>query len=347
MNASSDSAAIPLEAAGDLCREILDAAGFSAAHVAAMTDVILKGQRDECHSHGLYRLLGCVHSVRAGKVDPRAEPRVLDSAPAVVRVDAAHGFSPLAFRTGLPIVHEKAAKYGIAAFAINRCFHFSALWPEVESLSDLGLAGLAMNPTHSLVAPAGGIHAVFGTNPFAFAWPRPGGRPFVFDFATSVVARGEIELHKRSGQPIPLGWALDAQGQPTTDPATALEGAMLPFGAHKGSALSAMIELLAGPLIGDMLSLESSEFDAGAGALPCHGELIIAFDPASFLGTALDANMEKAERLFDAIAGQGARLPSQRRYEARDRASRTGVMTVRAGLIEDLQALLPAGRSKL
>jgi LDH2 family malate/lactate/ureidoglycolate dehydrogenase len=181
---------------------------------------------------------------------------------------------------------------------------------------------------------------VFGTNPIAFAWPRPDGPPFVFDFATSAIARGEIELHRRAGKPIPAGWAIDSEGNPTNDPTAALAGAMLTFGGHKGSALSAMIELMAGPLIGDMTSAESMAFDEGVGAAPCHGELILAFDPKVFLGADAAQHVVRAEKMFESIVGQGARLPSQRRYEARERSKVNGVRIPRA-LHDDLQALLP------
>jgi LDH2 family malate/lactate/ureidoglycolate dehydrogenase len=235
---------------------------------------------------------------------------------------------------------EKARKIGLAALAINNCFHFSALWPEVEAICQDGLVALAMTPSHSWVAPAGGTRPVFGTNPIAFAWPRPNRPPFVFDFATSAIARGEIELHRRAGKPLPLGWAIDGEGKPTTDPAAALAGAMLAFGGHKGSALSAMIELMAGPLIGDLLSSESMDFDAGVGAAPCHGELILAFDPSVFLGEDVSRHLQRAEQMFASIVEQGARLPSQRRYEARARSLVEGVRIPRA-LYDDLQALLP------
>ncbi|MDO9416157.1 Ldh family oxidoreductase [Pararhizobium sp.] len=337
----TDTVRLSMAEVRDLSLRILSNAGLSDAQAEAMTRVIAAGQRDECHSHGLYRLMGCARSVKEGKVDPVSVPEIHDPAPGIVKVDAKFGFSPLAFEMGLPILKEKARKQGIAALAINNCFHFSALWPEVEQLGNDGLAGLAMTPSHSWVAPAGGTQPVFGTNPIAFAWPRPDSVPFVFDFATSATARGEIELHRRSGQPIPLGWAVDAEGKPTTDATEALAGAMLTFGGHKGSALSAMVELLAGPLIGDMTSAESMAFDAGAGVAPCHGELIIALDPASFLGAAVAQNLTRAEALFEGITSQGARLPSQRRYDARLRSDRDGV-SIPAKLYEDLQAYLPA-----
>jgi LDH2 family malate/lactate/ureidoglycolate dehydrogenase len=192
------------------------------------------------------------------------------------------------------------------------------------------------------VAPAGGTKPVFGTNPIAFVWPRPNTYPFVFDFATSATARGEIELHRRAGKPLPLGWGIDAEGKPTTDPLEVFKGAMLTFGGHKGSALSAMVELLAGPLIGDLMSMESIKHDEGAGAAPMHGELLIALDPAAFLGGAVAENLDRAEHLFDAIVRQGARLPSQRRYEARERSLKNGGVDIPKALYDDLKAHLPA-----
>lgn len=335
----NDYVVLSLKDVRELSIDVLRSGGLSQDHAEAIAQVVWMAQRDECHSHGVYRLLGCVRSVKEGKVAPDATPAVSDHTPAIVRVDARYGFSPLAFEAGRPRLVEKARRLGLAAMAINNCFHFSALWPEVEAISNDGLVALAMTPSHSWVAPAGGIRPVFGTNPLAFAWPRPGGHPFVFDFATSAVARGEIELHRRAGRPIPEGWAIDGQGEPTTDPAAALAGAMLTFGGHKGSALSAMIELMAGPLIGDLLSAESMAFDAGVGAAPCHGELVLAFDPKMFLGATVDEHISRAEVMFDAIVGQGARLPSQRRYEARTRSIENGVRIPKA-LYDDLTALL-------
>ncbi len=336
----SEEVTLPLDEVRRISIDVLKAGGLSDDHAYAIAGVVYAGQRDECHSHGMYRLLGCVRSVKEGKVNPNSVPDVVDHAPAVVRVDAHFGFSPLAFERGKPLLVEKARRTGLAAMAINNCYHFSALWPEVEAISADGLVALAMTPSHSWVAPAGGTKPVFGTNPIAFAWPRPNGSPFVFDFATSAIARGEIELHRRAGKPIPTGWAVDRAGNPTNDPAAALAGAMLTFGGHKGSALSAMIELMAGPLIGDMTSAESMAFDEGVGAAPCHGELILAFDPNVFLGTDAARHVARAETMFESITGQGARLPSQRRYEARERSKVNGVRIPKP-LYDDLQALLP------
>ncbi|CAB3635443.1 Ldh family oxidoreductase [Achromobacter pestifer] len=337
-NVNTDMINLSIDQVYDLSVEVLGRNGFSAPHAAVIAQTITAGQRDDCQSHGLYRLMGCVRTLKSGLVDPSAQPIITHPAAGVVQVDAQRAYSLLAFQEGLPHLAEKAKRNGVAVLAINNCFHFSALWPEVEAIAQHGLAGIAMTPSHSWVAPAGGTRPVFGTNPLAFAWPRPGGNPYVFDFATSMVARGEIELHRRSGKPIPEGWAIDKNGQPTTDAAAGLDGAMLTFGSYKGSALSTMIELLAGPLIGDWTSLQSQAFDGSTGGTPLHGELLIALDP-DILGRGQRAiNTAGAEAMLDAISGQGARLPSERRFIARAKSEREGVWVNRA-LYDEIKSL--------
>ena len=285
----------------------------------------------------------CVKTLRAGQVAVDAEPEIRDHTPAVVIADARHGFSLLAFEQALPLLVAKARANGIAALVVRNCHHFSALWPEVEAIASYGLVGLATNPSHSWVAPYGGRAPLLGTNPLAFAWPRPDGAPFVFDFATSAMARGDMELHRQDNRPLPPGTALDSQGNPTTEAEAALQGSMLPFGGHKGFALSLMIELIAGPLIGDLTSRESLAVDGGEGGAPLHGQLILAMSPAGMGGGDPVASALRAEALLDAVTDQGARLPSQRRYAARAEASRTGKVRISAATIEQIRQLRHGG----
>jgi delta1-piperideine-2-carboxylate reductase len=336
---TSDGVRMSLQELRALAEQVLTDLGLSAPHVKAVAETIVAGERDACASHGAYRLLVCAHTIRAGKVALDAEPVVSEPAQALVRSDARGGYAQLAFQRGLPLLADKARRFGLAALAVNNCVHFSALWAEIEAVTAYGLVAIACTPSHAWVAPAGGTKPLFGTNPFAFGWPRPSGDPFVFDFATSATARGEIELHRRRGEPIPLGWGLDPQGRPTTDAAEAMAGAMLTFGGHKGSALSAMIELISGPLIGDLTSAESQAHDDGAGGSPFGGVLVIAIDPQGFLGAAAAEHLARAETLFEAITAQGARLPSVRRFAARRRTVEEGVVIPRQ-LYDDLQALL-------
>ncbi|WP_287979402.1 Ldh family oxidoreductase [Sphingomonas sp.] len=318
-----------------LAQDRLRAVGLAPDHAVAVAETMVAGERDGCASHGIYRLLVAANSVARGVVVPDAVPVVTEPARALARVDGGGGFAQLAFARGLPLLVEKARANGIAALALNNVVHFAALWPEVEALAEQGLVALAFTPSHAWVAPEGGTKPVFGTNPVAFGWPRPGGVPFVFDFATSVVARGEIELHRRAGRQVPDDWGFDAQGRPTTDAEQVLAGAMRTFGGHKGSALAAMVELIAGPLIGDLTSAESLAADAARGGSPIGGELIVAIDPAGFLGDAVATHLARAEDMFAAIEAQGARLPGSRRHAARQHSLVHGVTLSRA-LYDDI-----------
>ncbi|MBM3225907.1 MAG: Ldh family oxidoreductase, partial [Candidatus Tectomicrobia bacterium] len=271
----ADAVTLSLAEVHALALRVLQAHGVSVLQAEAIATLITAAERDECTSHGLFRLPGYVRSVRSGKVTPDALPVVRELAPAVIQVDGKNGFAPLALQMGQAPLISKARQYGIAVLAVTQIYHFAALWPEVEALAEQGLVALACTQAMSYVAPAGGQTPLYGTNPLAFGWPREGRPPLVFDQASSASARGEIQLHLRDGHPLPAGWAIDTAGRPTTDPAAALAGAQLPFGGYKGAALALMIELLAGALIGEVFSFEASARDNHDGGPPIGGECII------------------------------------------------------------------------
>ena len=330
----TDPAPVPVDVLLARVTGIFVRCGVRPDSAASVARVIVAGERDACKSHGIYRIEGCLKVLAAGKVDGQAVPQIHDSGKAVIEVDAKGGFSNPAFDAGVDLLAARARDTGLAALVIRDCLHFSALWHDVESLAGRGLASLSMCPSYSFVAPAGGTTPLLGTNPLAFGWPRPGPHPYVFDFATSVAARGEIELHRRAGTPIPEGWAVDADGNPTTDPDAALAGAMLTFGGHKGSALSTMIELLAGAMLGEFMSREALDFMGRTDLLPRHGALVLAFDPATFAARSGRDPLAEGERLLDAIGAQGARLPSERRFKARETALAGGIVLSAAELAQ-------------
>ena len=178
--------------------------------------------------------------------------------------------------------------------------------------------------TPAAIAPGVATEAVFGTNPIAFACPLPGRAPIVIDLSLSKVARGNILAAQQKGERIPEGWALDAAGRPTTDPASALAGTMVPLGDAKGTALALMVELLAAGLTGANFAAEASSFLDAEGPPPGTGQLIIVLDAAAFGGTAAVAR-------FAALAASieqqpGARLPGTRRLTARQRAAAEGLV---------------------
>ncbi len=329
---------ISIQTAKTLCLDILKTAGYTDLHAQAITDVLLQAQIDDCHSHGLYRLLNCIHSLNQGTVSADALPTFKTRSDSITQVDAQRGMAPLTLQQGIPYLIEQAKQQGIALLAINQCVHTTALWYEVELLTQANLVAFACTSNHAWVVPEGGKIPLFGTNPMSFGWPRPHHQhPFIFDFSTTAMARGDIELYRKAGKPLPDGCGVDEHGQPSNDPAEILDrGAMKTFAGYKGSALAAMVELLAGPLIGDVLSREAQQLDAGLGGSPLGGEFILAMCPEKILGSSAAHYFEKAEALFTGYQEQDLRLPSARRYQARQRNLERGTVQIQDSVYQDL-----------
>lgn len=332
---------LTLSEARDLAFRVLRHNGCDAENAGAVADNMMEAERDICAAHGLFRLPWHVKSLRCGKTNGQAKPRLEQLASGVVRLHGDRGFAPLGHRVGLPILVERARENGIAALAYVDMYHVGALWPEVEALARNGMVALAFTPSFPYVAPAGGTKPLYGTNPIAFGWPRPDQPPLVFDQASAAMARGDVMIAAREGRQVPEGSGIDVDGRPTSDPEAILKGAQLAFGGYKGAALAMMVELLAGPLIGEFLSFEAQQDDGGAGAAPHGGELILALEPGRFGDP--DGFAAHGERLFAAIAAQkGARLPGARRLANRERTLKDGIV-VPKGLHDSILATMDRG----
>lgn len=323
----SDTVHMSLDEVRALSTEVLIANGMSEANAMVIADVVTQAEADGTHSHGLFRVPGYVTSMRSGRMNGKAVPEVTEKSPGLVAVDSKNGFSPPAIIAGKPLAIEKAKSQGIAALGLRNNGNLNALWWEAEHFGDAGLICLTMSTSQSFVAPWGGNKALFGTDPIAFACPRAGKPPMVFDYATSASARGEIQVAAREGHSIPKGWALDKDGNDTTDPAAALEGVQLPFGGHKGNAIMIMVELLSAGLTGGNFCFEAQEqVDAFGGhdAGPSNaGQIFILIDPKGFHETFLD----RVEALFGKILAQeGTRIPGDRRYANRARSATDGIV---------------------
>lgn len=327
---ASDQVRISLEEVHRVTEAALRVHGASAENADAVAKTITAAERDDCKAHGLFRVPFYVKGLKDGKVNGKAVPAVQDISPALARVNAHRGYAPLAIRVGIEELVDKATTNGIGAVAIVNCYHVAALWPEVEWLAERGFVSFAFTQYLAFVAPAGGTQRVYGTNPMAFGWPREGAPPLVFDQASSASSRGDLLLHHRDGKRLPLGWAVDSDGNPTSDPAEGLKGAQLPFGGYKGAALALMVELLAGALIGTPFSFEATEMDPREDMPPLGGELVIAVDPTKFHVDPQDP-LSHSEKLFDRVLSQeGTRLPSDRRYAARKESISNGVLVSRS-----------------
>ena len=326
---------LTLDEVMDLALSILRAAGADEENARPIARCMWRAERDGAKSHGLFRCAGYAGAIRSGKAHGRARPFIAATEGSVIRMEGDRGFCPVAHETGLPALGALAREQGVAALAIRRCLHFAALWPEVETLTEMGLAAMAFTSSPPYVHMAGGRRKVFGTNPMAFGWPRPGQAPMIFDQASSLTARGEVMIAARDGHLAPEGAGIGPDGRPTRDPEAILAGAQSPFGGYKGAALALMVDLLAGPLIGELTSLEIEAEDDGVGPA-LGGQLILAFAPERLGGPDAAAH---GERLFRTLLEeQGVRLPGMRRAATRPRTPEEGV-TIPASLHRELVAL--------
>jgi (2R)-3-sulfolactate dehydrogenase (NADP+) len=311
-----------LDAIEALARDALAARGVSAPAAASVARSVRRAEADGIRAVGLGYLPTYLSHVPTGKVRGDAAPRVNTPRAGVVAVDAGHGFAHPAFDAGLQALVDAARASGVASLAITRSYSIGVLGHPVEDIAAHGLVALGFTNSPPNIAPFGGVKPLFGTNPMAFAAPRQGAPPLVIDQASSVVTKVALVAAAAIGDPIPPHWALDAGGQPTTDPKAALQGSMQAFGGAKGAGVALMVELLAAALTGANLSKDASPYAKPDGPPPGVGQLFLALDPAAFAEGFSDRITALAEAM---LAQDGVRLPGHRRLAARERHAREGV----------------------
>jgi (2R)-3-sulfolactate dehydrogenase (NADP+) len=316
--------ALSLGEATDRVAAIFVRNGCSADNAQSVARALVTAEAGGLKGHGLSRIPTYLQMVRTRKIDGSAQPSATRPRPGVLAIDAAHGFAYPALDLAVAQLPAIAAEQGIAAASIRRSNHCGETGLPCEALARSGLVALLFANTPGAMAPWGGRRPVFGTNPIAFAAPLRDREPAVVDLALSRVARGPIVAAKQRGESIPEGWALDTDGNPTTEPEKALAGSMIPLGDAKGAALAFMVEVLAACLTGANLAFEASSFLDGEGPPPATGQLLLAIDPSAF-GHAQFG--DRIAALIGAIEQQpGARLPGARRLANRARAAREGIV---------------------
>lgn len=314
---------VSVERATELATTFLCRHSVSRENAKAVANALVIAEMSGLGSHGLSRLSAYAEQARAGKVDGFAKPRIRTESPAALTVDAGHGFAFPAIRFGLEQGVVRAREMGCCTVAISHSHHAGVLGHHVESLAEQGLIGIGFSNSPGAMAPWGGKKAVFGTNPIACAVPRKTDAPVVIDLSLSGVARGKVMLAQQRGEAIPEGWALDEQGQATTDATAALRGTMVPAGGAKGAALALMVEILSATLTSSNYGFEASSFFNADGPPPGIGQCFWLIDPLQLAGPNFH---DRLETLLSAIAMQsGTRIPGARRQQARDTACHEGI----------------------
>ncbi len=320
-----------------LATEALVKAGASQVAAESTATALIYAEQQGTASHGVSRVPQYVGHLKVGRIDGAAIPVISRQQGAVSIIDAADGLAFPACELAVRTAMIAARAYGIGAATVTHSYHFGAAIYHLETVAQSGMMGLAFSNSPAAIAPWGGKRPLFGTNPIAAIFPRRGADPLAIDLALSEVARGKLMIAAKEGRDIPLGWALDAEGNATSDPSKGLKGSMAPAGGVKGAMLALTVELLVTALSGARFGFEADSFFDVEGNKPRIGQLFLVINPEALGGAALFA--ERVETLVTAMLEDGGvRLPGARRYANASKASRDGI-TIPDALLAQLQAL--------
>jgi (2R)-3-sulfolactate dehydrogenase (NADP+) len=319
----------------------LTGAGASKPNARYLTEAILDTELSGLAGHGFYWLqYYCAH-VASGKVDGRAKPKVKKLSPVAFRVDARNGFAHPAIEKGFARLIPAARKNGIAGLAVHHSYSAATLGFHTGYLARHGLVAFGFTNATPSIAPSGGSVALIGTNPLSFAVPGARGKvAFLIDQSASAVTWTAVKRAAEEGRDIPLGWALDREGKPTTDPNEGLAGSMAPAGGYKGFGIGLIVEVMCAAMTGSNRGPEMGSFMADDGKPVGCGQFFIALDPEAFSGGAFDRIIKAL--VASIVAQPGARLPNARRAANQKRLKRDGVPIERA-IHDRLQQFAAAG----
>ena len=322
-----------------LVQHALQQAGSNEAMAAATARALVLAESQGLGSHGLSRVAQYATHLRNGRVNVDALPRVVAQRGGAVQIDAGEGLAFAACELAVREAIERARTHGVAFAGVMNSHHCGVVVDHLRPVAAAGMVGLGFANSPSAMPAAGGKHPVFGTNPVAAVFPRRGTDPLMIDLSLSEVARGKVMVAAKKGEPIPLGWALDAEGLPTTDARAALEGSMLPLGAvssPKGAMLALVVELLVTALIGAQFGFEASSFFVDKGNRPRIGQAFIVVDPGALVGSA--HYLDRVEVLVaEMLQDEGVRLPGARREALRRQAEAEGIEVADA-MLDTLRA---------
>ncbi len=320
-------AQLSIEDASQLVVNALRRAGAGQAMALSTARALVRAEAQGLASHGLSRVPQYTTHLRNGRANGRALPAVTRHKGAALVVDAGQGLAFPACDLAISTAITTARTLGVCFAGVTNSHHCGVLVDHLRAVADAGMVGLGFANSPAAMPAAGGKHPIFGTNPIAAAFPRRNADPLLIDLSLSEVARGKLMVAAKEGRAIPLGWALDSQGQPTTDPKAGLAGSMLPLGAAsspKGAMLALIVELLVTAVIGAQFGFEASSFFVDEGNAPRIGQAFIVIDPGALAGQ--DVYYERMETLVsEMLVDDGVRLAGVRRTSLEEKARNSGL----------------------
>ncbi|WP_192255842.1 Ldh family oxidoreductase [Mesorhizobium caraganae] len=301
---------IELEEARSVALRVLRGVGTPQSHADLQAEVLIEAELRGLASHGLLRLPLIVERVHNGVADPRATGRQRWRSDALLDVDGEGGLGPVVACEAIERICERARRLGMAVAAIRNSGHLGAIGWYAEKISRDGQIAIVLSTSEALVHPWGGRKALIGTNPIAIGVPvQPD--PFVLDMATGVISMGKVHDYANRGQPLEPGWALDAEGNPTTDAAAARQGAIAPFGDAKGYGLALGFELLVASLTASALGTNvTGTLDSTLRATK--GDVIIVMEPHAESGASLAAYLDEVRACPPIRGGETVAVPGDR-----------------------------------
>lgn len=332
---------VALDELTDLATRALKRAGASKPMATATAQALVVAEAEGLSGHGLSRVALYAQHLREGRANGKAKPKIIRKTGATCLIDAGGGLAFPAAALAVKEVIKRAQRYGIAFAGVTNSHHFGAAAYHLAPIAAAGMAGIALTNSPAAINAWGGKKAFFGTNPIAAIFPRKNAAPIIVDLSLTEVTRGKIMLMAREGKPIPLGWAVDRDGNPTTSAQAALTGSLTAIGGVKGTALALMVEALCVALTGAALSHENDSYFE-PGNQPRIGHALIAIDPRALAGA--DAYFARIEDMVShMLVDEGVRLPGARRQQAVARAQAEGI-AIADSLHQELRKL--AGRSR-
>jgi (2R)-3-sulfolactate dehydrogenase (NADP+) len=327
---------LDIEQLTDLTARALRRAGASKSMALATANALVAADSEGLATHGVSRVALYAQHLRESRVDGKAKPKMVKRKGATCLVDARGGLAYEASAIAVKEAIARAKRYGVAFAGVTNSHHFGAAGYHLKPLAEAGLVGLAFTNSPSAIPPWGGKRAFYGTNPIAAIFPRQDAPPLVVDLSLTEVVRGKIMLHAKEGKPIPLGWALDRDGNPTTDAQAALTGSLAAIGGMKGTMLALVVEVLCCALTGAAFSFENESYFE-PGNKPRIGHAIVAIDPEALAGSAEYFGRLEV-MLSRMLEEEGVRLPGARRHAASTAAGESGIEIPQA-LVDELTRL--------
>jgi len=265
-------------------------------------------------THGMSRVPFYCGMLRNGRADGQAQPSMVTERAGVCLIDNCDGLPYVSAQWAIEELIQRARRNGIAFAGIRNSAHVGVMGIHLLPVAQAGMVGFAFTNSPAAIPAWGGKKALFGTNPVAAVFPRKGQDPLIIDLAMTTVVRGRIMMAMRKGERIPEGWALGADGKPTTDPKEAIErGSLFPIGGAKGAMLALMFELVCAALTGSAIGTEADSFFAEEGNRPRIGQAFIAIDPGALAG--IEKFSERVETVVRTMQSDPeVRLPGARRF---------------------------------